>query len=330
MLIIHPHLHPRRTGVTAHTESVVRALAGAGDAFVWGRGLSSEMPTLKWGEMISRLRREPAVWHAHRNNELLLGLLLRTVMKQLKVVYTRHGHGVPSAFTRMLASRADARVALTEQAQALLPGESQVVPHGVDVERFKPPIDRNELWKATGWGGEYGIGVVGRIRPDKGQGDFVKAMAPLLEEFEQWRAVLVGLAQRPFAAWAEGLRKATNNKLILAGEHADTRAWYQSFTIVVQPSHAESFGLVMLEAMASGCCLVTSALPHVGRYVTDGETGFIYPIGDSRALERILRDLMKNPEKAAAVGRAAAIAVRKQFRIEQEAKAMRWLYESLF
>ncbi|MBX7114159.1 MAG: glycosyltransferase family 4 protein [Myxococcaceae bacterium] len=329
MLVIHPHFHGRRTGVTAHTESLVKALAPHVEVFALGRSLQSRVPQLSWGQLLRRLGQEPAIWHAHRNNELMAGLALRLFFPKLRVVFSRHGHGVPGRYTRFLAARADQRVTLTHEGSRLLSSSSEVVPHGVSLERFTPPEDRQGLWRGHRLGGEYGIGVVGRIRVDKGQGDFVKAVAPLLEAFSSWRAVLVGLARGPDVAWADRLRAQTNGQLVLAGEHADVVPWYQSLSIVVQPSHAESFGLVMLEAMASGCCLVTSALPHVAQYVEHGRTGFIYPVGDSDALQRILRELMNEPLKAKAVGEAAARAAQARFGIAREAQTMQALYEKL-
>ncbi len=328
MLVIHPHFHSRRTGITAHTESLVNALAPHAQAFALGRSLQSRVPKLTWSKVLSRLGKEAAVWHAHRNNELMAGLVLRLFFPKLRVVFTRHGHGVPGGFTRFLAARADQRVTLTEDGAKLLAASSEVVPHGISLERFTPPRDRQALWRGHRLGGEYGIGVVGRIRADKGQGDFVKAVAPLLTEFPAWRAVLVGLARGSDVAWANSLR-AEAKGLVVAGEHADVLPWYQSFSIVVQPSHAESFGLVMLEAMASGCCLVTSALPHVAQYVEHGRTGFIYPVGDSDALQRILRELMNEPATVKAVGEAAARVAQERFGIAREAQSMQALYEKL-
>lgn len=329
MLVIHPHFHPRRTGVTTHTESLVTALAPHTEVFAVGRTLQSRIPQMRWGELFSRLRREAVIWHAHRNNELLFGFLLRLFAKKLHIVFTRHGSYPPSGITRLIAPRADKLITLGEHGRKMMPTQSEVIPHGIPYERFPLPKDRQALWRGHRLGGEFGIGVVGRIRPNKGQGDFVKAVTPLLEELPAWRAVLVGLVKRRWVRWADSLRAATGDKLVLAGEHANVLPWYQSFTVVVLPSHAESFGLVMLEAMASGCCLVATELPHVKQYVEHGRTGFMYPVGDADALQKILRELMNDPAKARAIGEAAAREVRERFGIDHEAAAMQRLYATL-
>ena len=111
-LVVHPHFHRRRTGVTAHTELVVTELARTSETRALGELLAARVPRITWGELWRRLRTEPLVWHAHRNNELLVGLLLRLLGREVRLVYTRHGGGRPGRFTRLLARQAERLVTL--------------------------------------------------------------------------------------------------------------------------------------------------------------------------------------------------------------------------
>ena len=99
MLIVHPHFHRRRTGVTAHTERIVTELARLMETRAVGGHLEADVPRIAWSELWRRIRREPVVWHAHRNNELLAGLLLRLVGREVRLVYTRHGGTRPGRLT---------------------------------------------------------------------------------------------------------------------------------------------------------------------------------------------------------------------------------------
>ncbi|ATB34737.1 glycosyl transferase [Cystobacter fuscus] len=327
-LVVHPHFHRRRTGVTAHTEVVVSELARTSETRALGRHLAAHVPRIAWGELWRRLRQEPVVWHAHRNNEMLVGLLLRLLSRQVRLVYTRHGGTRPGRLTRLLARQAERLITLNAQGAEWMGMPSALIGHGVDLARFVPPADRDAAWKALGLGGRHGVGVVGRIRPPKGQGDFVEAVRPLLSEFPQWRAVLVGQARgRGDKAWAHQLRASTADGLVLAGEHADVVPWYQGMDIIVQPSHAESFGMVLLEAMASGCCLVATRLPHVPGIVEHGRTGFLFDPGDVTTLREHLRLLLREPERARAVGRAAAEEARARFGVAHEAQALWGVYQ---
>ena len=165
--VVHLHFHRRRTGVTRHVEDIVRLLPA--EAVGWG--LPAGVRRLRWAELRARAKAGPLVLHAHRNLELLAALLLRATAPSVRVVFTRHSAGAPSAWTRLLAWRADARLVLTRVALRELGLPAEVVPHGVDAERFSPPASRRDSWRALGVGGEAGVGAVGRIRPSKGQQD---------------------------------------------------------------------------------------------------------------------------------------------------------------
>jgi mannosyltransferase len=64
-----------------------------------------------------------------------------------------------------------------------------IVPHGVDVERFAPSADRGAEWKKAGYPGKYGIGIVGRIRKEKGTDLFVEAMCRVLPQRPDFTAL---------------------------------------------------------------------------------------------------------------------------------------------
>lgn len=322
-LVVHPHFHVRRTGVTGHVEAIVRAL----DARAVGTSLGPQVPKARWSEILRAAREGSLIWHAHRNNELLTGLMLRALFPDVRVVYTRHSATPPTVYTRLLYRRADRVVSLTGEVASTVGTPSEVVGHGVDLGRFAPPEDRAAAWGALDVGGERGIGVVGRVRPEKGQGDFVEAISPLLDGAPAWKPVLVGRTKPADAAWAQGLVARTHGRIALVGEQRDVAPWYRGLSIVVQPSHSEGYSLVLLEAMASGCCVVASRLPHFPGLIEHGRTGFLYPVGDVKALRELLRELLADPARVDAVGRAAAEEARRRFGIDREAARLRDVYE---
>jgi mannosyltransferase len=325
LTLVHLHLHRRRTGVTRHVEDVVRALAPGG-ARACGWALASSVPRARLRALWRQARAGGLVVHAHRNLELLLALALRRLGRAVRVVWTRHGTGVPGRWTLALARRADVRVTLTEEGKRTLGLVSTVVPHGVDVGYFQPPADRAAAWTSLGLGGTYGVAVVGRIRLAKGQGDAVAALARTLPAAPAWRGVLVGEARGRDAGWLASLLKLGGGRVQAVGEQWDVRPYYQGATLLLQPSHGESFSLVLAEAMASGCCVVAARLPHYRTLLEEGGTGFTYPAGDVAALVEVLQPLLREPGRAAAVGRAAAEAARQQFPLQREVDALEKLY----
>lgn len=312
--MVHPHFHARYTGASRHVETVVPALKAASvDARVMGTLRDASLPRVSLGEL---LRHDGAVvWHAHRVNELLAGLVLRVFKRHLRVVWTRHSAGAPAWLTAFLARRADRVVSVSPEAAGTLGLPSTVITHGVDTARFAPAV-RSPT-------GEHGIGVVGRVRREKGQGDFAEAVKPLLAKYPAWRATLVGLVKSADRAWAESLG------LPLAGEAHDVERWYRAFTICVNPSHDESFGLARAEALAAGCCLVTTRLNALDRMIEHGKTGFVYAPGDVTALREILDGLMRDPQRALDVGAAGAELARRELGADREALRLRELYAGL-
>jgi mannosyltransferase len=328
-LVIHPHFHRRYTGVTRHVELVVPELAKHWETQAIGSCLGEHIPHIRWGELLERARREPVIWHAHRNNELLVGFLLKLLGREVKLVFTRHTSKEPSGFTRLIARGADALVALTRQIEEVIGLPSTIVSHGIDLTRFRPPENRAEAWKKLGQGGRYGVGVIGRIRKEKGQGDFIEALRPLLSQAPEWQAVLVGLAKGPDREWVDGLREGLGERLKLAGEQSVIEPWYQGLSILVHPSYFEGYSMVHVEAMASGCCVVASKLPYLDTLIEHGRTGFFFEPGDVKGMRELLDMLMREPERAAEVGRNAAEHARSHCGIEHEAKALGALYRTL-
>ncbi len=326
MLVVHPHFHRRHTGVTTHTAAIVPALLAHAEVKWTGRLLPEALARTKLGEVWRRSRTEPVIWHAHRNNELLLGVVLRWFHPLLKVVFTRHGSYPPSAFTRMIAGWADAMITLNAENAGWMKASSTVIPHGVELARFRPPASRADAWAALKLGGEHGVGVVGRIRPNKGQQDFVEAIAPLLPGAPGWRAVLVGAGQ---PAWVQALVAKTGGALLAPGEQAQIVPWYQGLTVLVNPSHGESFGLTLIEGMAAGCCVISTRLFHTPGLIEHGRTGFLYEPRDINGLRTILESLLADPARALAVGGAAAEEARARFGIDREAAAIAAIYSQV-
>ena len=246
MLIVHPHFHHRRTGVTTHVESV--AMAQRAFAKVWVVGSRFLPPTLRLGlgKACRRLLREGGIWHAHRNLEMLFGLCLRCFSylfgkKPLILVFTQHGFSAPSTWTRFLAKRAQVCVVLNEMSSQYFRFPTRLVPHGIDLKRYAPPLNRQRSWDALGLGGAYGLGIIGRVRPSKGQGDFAKAMESLWDQYPKWQGVLVGLVKKKHSLWAKELEENAQGKLILLGDKREVLPFYEGMSVVVNPLTVKVF-----------------------------------------------------------------------------------------
>ena len=100
--------------------------------------------------------------------------------------------------------------------------------------------------------------------------------------------------------------------LAFVGYDADTVGVMQGLDVLVSAStHPESFGRVVVEAMASGVAVAASALGGVLEIVEDQVTGRLFPPGDAPAMARTVRGLLADPEGAGVPGRARPRARRR-------------------
>jgi mannosyltransferase len=328
MLIVHTHFHPRHTGVSSHVEAMVKAQQAHAETALWGGHiLDPALPRIGFSTLLKRARKETVVIHAHRNHEALRALVLQKLAPRIRVVLTRHSDTPPSALTQSLLSRCNARVVLSRHYAHRIHSPSAVIGHGVDLKRFGVPASRMRAFRALELPGQHAMGVVGRIRKSKGQADFVEAFAQLKHEAVHWTALLVGNVKSADRAWLE---RTVGQSNVQWRAHAESiESVYQGLSVLVQPSHAESFGLVALEAMACGTCVIASDLPATDGLVIDNVTGIRFEVGNVTALHEKIVQVINDSALRERLGAAAAEHVQKHFGLETEAASLAALYRSL-
>jgi mannosyltransferase len=332
--VIAPNLKRRVSGVTASVRNLLPLQSARMGVVTTGPVLDPALPHVALHRLLLMPRDRLRVWHARRNNELLLGLLLRDLFRRrLRVVFTSSSPRVRSRWTQALVARCDALVATSRVNAGVMPGRPQVIPHGVDTGVFSP-----------GPGGAFGpaegqrrIGCFGRIRPAKGTAEFVEAMVRLLPDRPGWVAVVMGHVSPQHRAYADALRDRVQaagleGRILFLPPQPVTAmpAAYRDLSIYVAPSHYEGFGLTPLEAMACGVPVVaTRGVGTFDEQVVDGVTGRLVPPGDAGALAAALARMMDDDAARAAMGRAARDHVCQRFSVEGEAEALLALYRRL-
>ncbi|MBI4274884.1 MAG: glycosyltransferase [Rhizobiales bacterium] len=264
------------------------------------------------------------IWHARRNNEMMAGLLLRLFGWRFSLVFTSAGQRHHTWITRFLIARMDGVIATSETSASFLKRRATVIHHGVDTALYCPPPDRGKAFAATGLPGKFAIGCFGRVRAQKGTDVFVAAVCELLPKFPDFTALILGpIDDRAFLAGLRGRIDAAGltDRVRIFGELpiADVPPWYQRILIYAFTSRVEGFGLTMLEAMAAGAALVAARAGAADKVVSVGETGILVPPGDVGALVRALEPLMRNPDRAAEMGKRARQRVIEEFSADAEA-----------
>lgn len=181
-----------------------------------------------------------------------------------------------------------------------------VIPPGVDLNRFSP-IDKADAKAQVGIKPGYrNILFAGRIEPLKGIDTLLCAMS-LIQKHSPEAIENVSVAIIGGDPWSDDpsdemarLQDMRNNlgvtdivTFLGAKDQDDLPNYYAAAEMVVMPSHYESFGLVALEAMAMGIPVIASEVGGLAFLVKDGENGFLVPSRDPEALaERIYTLLM--------------------------------------
>jgi len=93
--------------------------------------------------------------------------------------------------------------------------------------------------------------------------------------------------------------------------------YYHASDIYVSSSCSESFGKVLLEAMAAGLPVIATMTTGSKEIIIDGENGFLVPIGDSEVLAKKILYLLNNPDKAKQIGQAGQQMVKEKFNREK-------------
>lgn len=337
------NLKQRYTGVSATINALVPSQASQWRLGYCGTLMSNGVPGMTLKEAIRLSRRPPAnrpfrIWHVRRDPEMMAAIFARDVLRlPIKLVFTSAAQHLHGRFPRWLIAKMDAVISTTPLAASFVPNTTAVVPHGIDLKRFSPPRDKFEAWAQSGLPGRYGIGVFGRVRPDKGSDVFVDAMIEALPHLPGATAVIAGLAQpqhqRYQADLEERIRVAgLQDRIVFLGEVPAARVheWYQRCLLCVACPRYEPFGLTPFEAGACGCALVCSRTGAFEMLIDTPALGELVPTGDAPALAQAVQRVLSDVPAAVNRGIAARERVLGHFSLAAEAEGIGQVYARLF
>lgn len=335
--LIVPNLHRRYSGVTATNRMVAPKLAKLFRAAWLGSDAPDGIARMKAADLLKCWRRaEPLIWHARRNDEMIIGVLLKALGWPLKLVFTSAAQRRHSGITRWLIRQMDAIIATSDISASYLERDATVIPHGVDTGRYAPPADRAVAFAEAGLPGRYAIGCFGRVRAQKGTDVFVDAMCRLLPRYPDFSAVIVGAITADQTGFANDLKTrieaaGLSSRIVMTGELPvdDLPRWYRRLTIYAFTSRNEGFGLTLLEAMSVGVALVASRAGAAELVVENGVSGVLTPPGDVGALASALEPLLRDPASAVAMGERARSHVIAHFSLDAEANKIADVYRTL-
>lgn len=281
--------------------------------------------------IVSRIKNIPMIFTSHRHDllepllesESKMSLMRKKTLKNVFMVRDSRTC-VFIAFTRSQA----------ESYKKLGIKNIRIIPHGIDPAAFQIEPD-NKINEKYGLE-EFNILCVGTIEPRKGQLLLIKIMPRILREFPHTKLLLLG---RTYAEYQkEHLRTlrshvnkmSLNDKVVFLNDVAKNELiqLYLSSSMFVLPTEAEMFGLIFLEAMASGLPIISTNKPHIRELLGNGEAGILVD-RDQKAIEDAIIRLLEDSALRRRLGNNGKRVVEREYRLDKVIQQHWDLYRSL-
>ncbi len=193
---------------------------------------------------------------------------------------------------------------------------------GVDLKRFQPdPLSRQQIRDTLALTEEcVMILFLGRMNPDKGIADLVKAFEKI--NSNSVHLVMVGPDENCMRDQLLRFSGQCSSRVHFMDYTAEPEKFMAAADIFCLPSYREGFGSVVIEAAACGLPSVASQIYGLTDAVVNGSTGLLYPPGDINRLINALQKLVENPILRKQMGMAARIRVRNLFSQDRLTQAM--------
>lgn len=174
-----------------------------------------------------------------------------------------------------------------------VPGHYDIIPNGVDLEHFTPDVAPIERFRD----GKINILFVGRLEKRKGLDHLLKAYRQVKAEVPESRLIVVGPGTRLRKKYEKHVRRSGLKDVVFVGytSYDELPRYYKTADIFCTPATGrESFGIVLLEAMAVGTPVVATNIDGYAGVMTQGKEGLLVPPKDDTELARALLSLMSD------------------------------------
>jgi glycosyltransferase involved in cell wall biosynthesis len=285
-----------------------------------------------------------SIVHAHDYKTDLFGLILARLAPVVPFAtahgwtgHSRREHALYYPADKRLLARYPRVVAVSSEIRNELlrtgsrPETVHVVLNGIDADRFRRvPEQECEARARLGISpGDFVVGSVGRLEPQKRFDLLIEAIARVRQERPDVRLLIAGdgsmRTELESRAAAAGLRECCT----LLGHTADVAGLHHAFDLFVQSSDYEGTPNAVLEAMAMATPVVATDAGGTAEIVIDGVHGRIIPRGSAEPLANAVLELMASPGHRAQYVAAARLRVEGELSFSARMQKIHRLYRDL-
>ena len=208
-----------------------------------------------------------------------------------------------------------------------------VVHNGIAIETV-PNASRQDIRKMWGISDEnILIGAVGSLIKRKRINDLIEAFAELYSKFKiqnsKFKIMVIGDGTERENLQKEVLEKRLQDKVVFTGFQSDAISYINALDILVMASEKEGLPRVILEAMLMGKPVIACDIAGPSELIVDGETGFLVPVGQTKAIANAMLSLTKDSALRDQMGEKAKERVTRNFPVEKYANSVNKIFEEL-
>jgi len=170
------------------------------------------------------------------------------------------------------------------------------------------------------------VGYIGRLAPEKGIDTLIDTVPAVIDRCPHARFVIAGAGPLRERLADRVTTMDVASHVRFAGEITDTASFLQEVDVLACPSRTETFGLGILEAMASGVPVVAARVGGIPEVVENSVTGVLVPPGDPVALATALCSVLDNPSRWAQLARAGRTRAETHFSLQKMVQSVETVY----
>ncbi|HKP92035.1 MAG TPA: glycosyltransferase [Thermoleophilaceae bacterium] len=333
----------RWSGGEPATEAGRRAVEELRSAGVHAIGLGRQgaRSLTGWGSLVRLMRRERIdVLHSHKFGSNAWGAVLAPLGRVPVFVAHEHtwsyeGQPVRRFVDReLIARRSAAFVAVSREdrrrmieVEGIAPGDVTFVANGIDAV---PAGDRERVRSELGIpDGAPLLGAVAVLREQKGLDVLVRALSEVLRDVPDARLAVAGEGPERASLEALAAELAIGPRVMLLGNRSDVPDLLAGFDVAVSASWFEGSPLAAMEYMDAGLPIVATRVGGMPDLIDDGVHGRLVEPGDAEGIAAAVVDLLRDGERARAMGERARERRRAEFDLDGTVRTLESMYERL-